>query len=147
MTSSVPLFWRDAMALRDAANAGSHARLYQTKVPTMSCTRLIFFVRERGASVIFDRLLHLGDILNRLCLVRGVLRIFWIGMLLLSSLSMDVARDGQVNMPHVIIPVAGHATKKTSLLVHIHFVVFIPCFLQMFGVLDALALHSKIINY
>ena len=46
----VPLVWHDAMVLRDASNVGSHARLYQTKVPTMSCTRLIF-VSEIGALV------------------------------------------------------------------------------------------------
>ena len=45
MTSSVTLVWRDAMALRDAANVGSHARLYQTKAPRIYCSRLIFFQR------------------------------------------------------------------------------------------------------
>ena len=50
MTSSVPLVWRDAMALIDAAYVGSHARLYQTKVLTMSCTLLIF-LSESGSLV------------------------------------------------------------------------------------------------
>ena len=72
---------------------------------------LDLLVRERGSSVLFDRLMHLGDVLNEFHLVRGVLRIFWIGMLVLGSLSLDVGRDGQVNMPHVVIPVEGDATK------------------------------------
>ena len=72
---------------------------------------LDLFVRERGASVVFDRLLHLGAVLDGLRLVRGVLRIFWIGMLILSYLSLDLARDGQVHMPRVIIPSKGDATK------------------------------------
>ena len=48
--SSMTLVWRDAMALRDAANVGSHARLYQTKVPTISCTCFIC-LSESGALV------------------------------------------------------------------------------------------------
>ena len=144
MTSLVTLVWRDAMALIDAANVGSHARLYQKKNDNVLYT-LDLFVRNWGASVIFDRLLHLGAVLNELRLVQGMLRLFWIGVLVLSSLSLDVARDGQVNMPHVIIPVEGDATKLLSLPVNSHFVVFFQCFLQIFGVLDSLALHSKII--
>ena len=48
MASSVPLVWRDAMALRDADNVGSHARLHHTEVPEMSCTCLNF-LSESGA--------------------------------------------------------------------------------------------------
>ena len=77
----------------------------------MYCTRLIYIFREWGASVRFDRPMHLGDVLNGLRLVQGVLRLFWIGMLVLGSLSLDIARYGQVNMPHVIVPVEGDATK------------------------------------
>ena len=55
--------------------------------------------------------MHLGAVLNGLRLVRGVLRIFWICMLVLGSLSLNIARDEQVNMPHVIIPVEGAAKK------------------------------------
>ena len=72
---------------------------------------LDLFVRERGYSFRFDRLLHLGAVLNGFRLVRGVLRIFWIGMLVLGSLSLYVARDRQVNMPHVVVTVKGYATK------------------------------------
>ena len=70
-----------------------------------------YFVRERGASVRFDRLLHLGAVLNGCRLVRVLLRIFWIGMLVLGSLSLDIARYRQVKMPHVIVPFEGYATK------------------------------------
>ena len=72
---------------------------------------LDLFVIERGASVRFDRLMHLCALLDGLRLVRGLLRIFWIGIFLLGSLSLDIARDGQVNMPHVIVTVEGDATK------------------------------------
>ena len=50
MTSSVPLVWRDDMSLRDAANVGSHARLYQAKVTTVACTGLTY-LSESGAVV------------------------------------------------------------------------------------------------
>ena len=55
--------------------------------------------------------MHLGAVLDGLSLVQGVLHIFWIGMLVLGSLSLDISRDGQVNMPHVIVPAEGDATK------------------------------------
>ena len=71
----VPLVWSDAMALRDATNVGSHARLYQKITDNFLYTIGLFF-REQGASVRFDRLLHLGDVLNGLYLVQGVLRFF-----------------------------------------------------------------------
>ena len=72
---------------------------------------LDLLVREWGDSVQFDRLLHLGAILNRLRLVRGVLRLFFISMLVLGYLYLDVSRDEQVNMPHAVVPVEGDATK------------------------------------
>ena len=68
-------------------------------------------------------------------------------MLLLSSLSMDIYKDGQFNIPHAIIIFEGDATKYSSLPVYSHFVVFLQCLRQFFGVLGALALHSKIIKY
>ena len=36
---------------------------------------------------------------------------FWIVMLVLGSLSLDLARDGQVTIPHVVVPVKGDDTK------------------------------------
>ena len=72
---------------------------------------LDLFVRERGTSVRFYSLLHLGAVLNGLRLVWGVLWIFWIGMLILRSLSLELARDGQVYMPCVIIPFESDAKK------------------------------------
>ena len=68
-------------------------------------------IRDQGSSVRFDRLLHLGAVLNGFRLVQGVFHIFWIGMLVLGSLSLGLARDGQVNMPHVVVPVKGGAIK------------------------------------
>ena len=70
----------------------------------MSWTRLIFWSDN-------EALVSKGAVLNGLRLVRGVLRILWIGMLVLGSLSMDVTRDGQVNITHVVVPVEGDATE------------------------------------
>ena len=72
---------------------------------------LDLIVRERGVSVQFERLLHLGALLNRFRLVQGVLQLFWIGMLVLGTLSLDVSREGQVNTPHVVVLFEGDATK------------------------------------
>ena len=72
---------------------------------------LYLLVRKRGASVIFDRLLHLGAVLNGFRLLQGVLWIFLIVMLVLGSISLDISRDRQINMHQFIVLVKGDATK------------------------------------
>ena len=91
-------------------------------------------------------LLHFGSVANGCRLVREVLRLLGIGMLVLGALSLDVSGDGQNNMLHVVIPIKGDATKQSTFPVHSNFVVLFQRFVEVLGVLDTLALHTKIIH-
>ena len=64
-------------------------------------------------------------------------------MLVLGALSLDVPGDRQIDMLRVVVPIKRDATEQSSLPVHCDFVVVFEGLLEVFGVLDALAFHTK----
>ena len=76
-----------------------------------------------------------------------MLQFLGVGMLVLGALSLDISGDRQIDMLHVVVPIKRDATKKLALPVHCNFVVVLERLLEVFGVLDALTFHTKIIYY
>ena len=67
-------------------------------------------------------------------------------MLIRGMLSLDVPRGRQINMLHSVLPIKVDATKQAALPVHCDFIMVLQIICYVPGVLDAFALHTRIIH-